>query len=52
MTELNPDVSVITTNVIGLNSHIKYQLGFKIDLYAAYKQEAHLKPNDSERLRS
>lgn len=44
MTELNPDISAITINVIGLNSHIKYQFGFKIDLHAACNQETHLKP--------
>lgn len=42
MTELNPDISAITINVIGLNSHIKF--GFKIELHAACNQETHLKP--------
>lgn len=42
MTELNPDVSVITINVIGLNSHIKYQIGFKTELHVACKEETYL----------
>lgn len=37
MTELNPSISDITINVIGLSSPIKYLIGFKIQLFAAHK---------------
>ena len=42
MTELNPYISVITINVIGLNSHTKHQTGFKTELHVANKEETYL----------
>lgn len=43
MTEVDPDISATTINVTGLNSRIKCQAGFKVELHAACKQETHLK---------
>lgn len=37
MTQLNPSISGIKINVIGLRSPIRYLIGFKIQLFAVHK---------------